>query len=155
MATKGCITRLQKEYKALQREPVPHLAAHPTSNLLEWHFVLEGAAGTDYEGGVYHGRLVFPPNYPFKPPSILMVTPNGRFATNTKLCLSITDYHPESWNPMWSVGTILTGLLSFMYDSQPTTGSITTSRGDKVRAAVSCCVGLACVCVRVCVCVCA
>lgn len=24
----------------------------------------------------------------------------------------------QSWNPMWSVGTILTGLLSFMYDTQ-------------------------------------
>jgi ubiquitin-conjugating enzyme E2 J2 len=105
------------------------------SNLLEWHFVLEGAKGTDFEGGLYHGKLVFPPNYPFKPPSISMLTPNGRFAVNTKLCLSITDYHPESWNPMWSVGTILTGLLSFMYDNQPTTGSITTSKAEKQRLA--------------------
>jgi ubiquitin-conjugating enzyme E2 J2 len=48
---------------------------------------------------------------------------------------SITDYHPESWNPMWSVGTILTGLLSFMYDSQPTTGSITTTKAEKVGCA--------------------
>eukprot|EP00878_Enallax_costatus_P035364 GHUV01039399.1.p1 GENE.GHUV01039399.1~~GHUV01039399.1.p1 ORF type:complete len:187 (+),score=93.06 GHUV01039399.1:482-1042(+) len=64
-----------------------------------------------------------------------MFTPNGRFAVNTKLCLSITDYHPESWNPMWSVGTILTGLLSFMYDKQPTTGSITTSTAEKQRLA--------------------
>ncbi|KAF6256057.1 ubiquitin-conjugating enzyme/RWD-like protein [Scenedesmus sp. NREL 46B-D3] len=135
-AQKGCVTRLQKEYKSLLREPVPHIQAHPVpSNLLEWHFVLEGAKGTDFEGGVYHGKLVFPPNYPFKPPSISMSTPNGRFAVNTKLCLSITDYHPESWNPMWSVGTILTGLLSFMYDNQPTTGSITTSKAEKQRLA--------------------
>jgi ubiquitin-conjugating enzyme E2 J2 len=105
------------------------------SNLLEWHFVLEGAKSTDFEGGIYHGKLVFPPNYPFKPPSISIFTPNGRFAVNTKLCLSITDYHPESWNPMWSVGTILTGLLSFMYDNQPTTGSITTSKAEKQRLA--------------------
>eukprot|EP00877_Chromochloris_zofingiensis_P000970 jgi/Chrzof1/10874/Cz05g15170.t1 len=118
------------------QEPVPHIQAHPTpSNLLEWHFVLEGAKATDFAGGLYHGKLVFPPTYPFKPPSISIFTPNGRFATNTKLCLSITDYHPESWNPMWSVGTILTGLLSFMYDNQPTTGSITTSKGEKERLA--------------------
>eukprot|EP00775_Hariotina_reticulata_P003615 gene3615-3879_t len=135
-AQRGCITRLQKEYKGLVREPVPHIQAHPVpSNLLEWHFVLEGAKGTDFEGGWYHGKLVFPPNYPFKPPSISIFTPNGRFAVNTKLCLSITDYHPESWNPMWSVGTILTGLLSFMYDNQPTTGSITTSKAEKHRLA--------------------
>jgi hypothetical protein len=73
---------------ATPQDPVPHLTAHPnSSNLLEWHFSLEGAAGTDFEGGVYHGRLVFPPTYPFKPPSIAMLTPNGRFAINTKLCL--------------------------------------------------------------------
>ncbi|GBF91382.1 ubiquitin-conjugating enzyme E2-like [Raphidocelis subcapitata] len=135
-ATKGCITRLQKEYKSLQREPVPHITAHPNpSNLLEWHFVLEGAAGSDYEGGVYHGRIVFPADYPFKPPSISMITPNGRFAVNTKLCLSISDFHPESWSPMWSTSTILTGLLSFMYDAAPTTGSVTTSKAEKQRLA--------------------
>jgi hypothetical protein len=87
------------------QEPVPHITAHPLpNNLLEWHFVLEGAADSEYAGGVYHGRLVFPAQYPFKPPSISLYTPTGRFAINTKLCLSITDYHPESWNPMWSVG---------------------------------------------------
>ena len=36
---------------------------------------------------MYWGRVTFPPQYPFKPPSIQMVTPTGRFATNTKLCL--------------------------------------------------------------------
>ncbi|KAG2485390.1 hypothetical protein HYH03_015876 [Edaphochlamys debaryana] len=133
---KQCVTRLQKEYKSLLKDPVPNITAHPSpSNLLEWHFVLEGTKGTEYEGGLYHGKLVFPSEYPFKPPSISLFTPNGRFATNTKLCLSMTDYHPESWNPMWSVGTILTGLLSFMYDTQATTGSITTSKQDKERMA--------------------
>jgi ubiquitin-conjugating enzyme E2 J2 len=82
------------------QEPVPHVTAHPTHNMLEWHFVLEGAKGTDFEGGCYHGKITFPPQYPFKPPSLSLFTPNGRFAVNTKLCLSMTDYHPESWNPM-------------------------------------------------------
>ena len=31
-----------------------------------------------------------------------------------RLCLSISDFHPDTWNPAWSVSTILTGLLSFM-----------------------------------------
>lgn len=57
---------------------------------------------------------MFPKEYPFKPPRIIMITPNGRFQTNTRLCLSISDFHPDTWNPAWSVSTILTGLLSFM-----------------------------------------
>ena len=78
------------------------------------HYVVAGPENSPYEGGYYHGKLVFPPQYPFKPPSIYMITPNGRFKCNTRLCLSISDFHPDTWNPAWSVSTILTGLLSFM-----------------------------------------
>ena len=45
--------------------------------------------------------------------------------------LSMSDFHPETWNPLWSVGTILTGLLSFMTETANTTGSITTTSEDK------------------------
>ena len=54
-----------------------------------------------------------------------------RFKTNMRLCLSISDYHPDSWNPAWSVSTILTGLLSFMIEKNPTMGSIETSEYEK------------------------
>lgn len=43
----------------------------------------------------------------------------------------------QSWNPLWSVGTILSGLLSFMYDTAHTTGSISSSKEDKRRLAGS------------------
>lgn len=32
---------------------------------------------------------------------IYILTPNGRFKTNTSLCLTITSFHPDSWNPSW------------------------------------------------------
>ena len=101
-------------------------------------YVLFGAAGSDYEGGVYHGKVVFPPQYPFKPPAITMCTPNGRFAVNTRLCLSMSDFHPETWNPLWSVASILTGLQSFFYGEEPTSGSVsTTSQQRRLLAADS------------------
>eukprot|EP00210_Caulerpa_lentillifera_P001714 g1647.t1 len=124
---KGCYVRLQREHRSLIREPVDNVTALPSpTNLLEWHFVIEGAKNTDFEGGYYHGKVLFTTEYPFRPPSIILLTPNGRFSTNLKICMSMTDYHPETWNPVWSVGTILTGLLSFLHDTQPTTGSITS-----------------------------
>lgn len=132
--TKACVTRLSKEYKALLRQPVPHISAHPLQgNITEWHFALEGPSGSPYEGGVYHGRVVFPPNFPFRAPSILMTTPSGRFAVGQKICMSMTDFHQESWNPLWSVSTLLLGLLSFMLEEQSTTGSISSSDEEKVR----------------------
>lgn len=60
-----------------------------------------------------------------------MVTPQGRFRCNTKLCLSMSDFHPETWNPLWSVSAVLTGLLSFMLGSEDTVGSIQTSTAEK------------------------
>lgn len=120
--------RLTKEYKAIQASPPPYLMAKPNEeNILEWHYIIIGPPNTPYENGQYHGILRFPSDYPFKPPAISMVTPNGRFSCNTRLCLSMSDYHPDTWNPAWSVSTILTGLLSFMTGNEDTTGSINTS----------------------------
>ncbi|MEW5316311.1 MAG: hypothetical protein WDW38_007690 [Sanguina aurantia] len=136
MSNKQCMTRLQKEYKTLLTEPVPGITAHPTEkSLLEWHYVLQGPVGSEYEGGVYHGKLVFPAKYPFAGPAISMCTPSGRFTPNAKLCLSMSDFHPESWNPMWSCGSILNGLLSFMLDSVSTTGSMASSPAEKAQLA--------------------
>ncbi|KAL2457378.1 Ubiquitin-conjugating enzyme E2 34 [Forsythia ovata] len=136
MTEKACVKRLQKDYRAICKEPVPNVVARPLPNdILEWHYVLEGSKGTPYAGGCYHGKIIFPTEYPFKPPGISMITPSGRFKPQKKLCLSISDYHPESWNPMWCVSTILTGLLSFMMDSNPTSGSVTTTIEEKKRLA--------------------
>lgn len=124
--------RLKQDYIRIMKDPVPYVKAHPLpQNMLEWHFAVLGPEETPYEGGVYHGKLVFPSDYPFKPPSIYMITPNGRFRCNTRLCLSMSDFHPDTWNPAWSVATILTGLLSFMVEKNPTLGSIETSEYEK------------------------
>ena len=47
-------------------------------NLFEWHFTIRGPPGTDYEGGRYHGRILLPPEYPMKPPSIVILTVSER-----------------------------------------------------------------------------
>lgn len=52
-----------------------------------------------FAGGVYHGKLVLPPTYPFAPPEVYMLTPSGRFETNKKICLSISNFHPLSFLP--------------------------------------------------------
>ncbi|XP_026464100.1 ubiquitin-conjugating enzyme E2 J2-like [Ctenocephalides felis] len=128
--------RLKQDYLRLKKDPVPYVTAEPVpNNILEWHYVVEGPEGSPYHGGLYHGKLVFPREFPFKPPSIYMITPNGRFKCNTRLCLSISDFHPDTWNPAWSVSTILTGLLSFMLETSPTLGSYETSTFEKKQLA--------------------
>lgn len=60
-----------------------------------------------------------------------MHTPSGRFQPSTRLCLSISDFHPKSFNPAWEVSTILIGLLSFMTSDEMTTGSVSTTAAEK------------------------
>ena len=66
-----------------------------------------------------------------KPPGIIMITPSGRFEPHKRICLSISDYHPETWNPIWNTETILTALTSFMNSDERTTGCVITSDSQK------------------------
>jgi ubiquitin-conjugating enzyme E2 J2 len=78
--TSICLNRLKKELKEIKKNPVENIRTSPKeTNLLEWHYVIEGPKGSPYEGGFYHGLLTFPKEYPHKPPSIQIYTPNGRF----------------------------------------------------------------------------
>ena len=123
--SKGAAQRLRIDLKRFNDDPTPLFLARPIeSNILEWRFVMQGAPDTPYAGGYYHGKLIFPTDYPWKPPSVMMITPSGRFKTNTRICLSISDFHPESWCPSYTVGTILTGLISFFNSEESTVGSI-------------------------------
>ena len=84
------ITRLRKELRELKKNPVLNIQALPKeNNILEWHYVIEGAKGSPFEGGWYHGVVLFPKEYPYKPPSITMITPNGRFKVESAM-MSIT-----------------------------------------------------------------
>ncbi|VUC37861.1 unnamed protein product [Clonostachys rosea] len=136
MASQTAVKRLNREYLTIQANPPPYITAHPSqSNILEWHYVLTGPENTPYHNGQYWGTLVFPPNYPFAPPAIRMKTPSGRFQPSTRLCLSISDFHPRSFNPAWEVSTILNALLSFMTGDDITTGSINASRVEREHLA--------------------
>ncbi|KAJ7483453.1 UBC-like protein [Mycena latifolia] len=132
MASKAAYKRLTKEYVTMQREPPPFVWAAPDEkNILTWNFLIRGPADSPFAGGEYHGVLQFPAEYPFKPPGIKMLTPSGRFHPDKKICFSMSDFHPGTWNPAWSVATILTGLLSFMLSDEMTTGSVTSTEAHK------------------------
>ncbi|XP_066171232.1 ubiquitin-conjugating enzyme E2 J1 isoform X3 [Sylvia atricapilla] len=108
------VKRLMKEAAEL-KDPTDHYHAHPLEdNLFEWHFTVRGPPDSDFDGGIYHGRIVLPPEYPMKPPSIILLTANGRFEVGKKICLSISGHHPETWQPSWSIRTALLAIIGFM-----------------------------------------
>ena len=131
------VQRLQKELKLLNREPLPGIVARPNpKNLLEWHHVLTGDEASDHAGGSFHGKVTFPSQYPFRPPDVVMVTPSGRFAPNTRICMSMTSFHPELEPDVERVvhprGTPILLLRIHRHHR-----SVTTSRAEKRRLAAA------------------
>ena len=109
------VKRILREMREMAEDASPAFHAEAVEeDIFEWHFAILGAEDSEFEGGIYHGRVLLPPEYPFKPPSFVLLTPSGRFETNTKICLSITQHHPEHWQPSWSVRTALTAVRAFM-----------------------------------------
>ncbi|CAH8864065.1 unnamed protein product [Trichobilharzia szidati] len=108
------VKRLMKEAQELSEPTELYFAKPLEDNLFEWHFTIRGPEESDFHGGIYHGRILLPSEYPMKPPNIVLLTPNGRFEINRKICLSISGYHPESWRPSWSIRTALLAIIGFM-----------------------------------------
>uniref|UniRef100_A0A7S1Q484 UBC core domain-containing protein n=1 Tax=Neobodo designis TaxID=312471 RepID=A0A7S1Q484_NEODS len=107
--------RLMREAQQMAKNPVREFVAYPLeNNLLEWHFTMRGPENSPYAEGLYHGRVMVPNNYPFAPPDVVLITPNGRFELERKICLSISSYHPENWQSTWGIATVLTALRDFM-----------------------------------------
>lgn len=131
------VRRLLREAKEMVDNPSPYCYATPLEdNLFEWHFVIAGPEDTEFHGGLYHGRIILPADYPLKPPSIIVMTPNGRFETNKRICLSISGYHPETWLPSWSIRTALLALVGFMpTPAQGAIGSLSYSADERKRLA--------------------
>lgn len=67
-------------------------------DLFKWRLCFQGPPGTSYEGGIYSAKLVFPEDFPYKPPKMTftseMFHPNSKnnviiVFPNGDVCISI------------------------------------------------------------------
>jgi len=131
------VKRILKELRELHKTKSTLFVADPLEdNIFEWHFTMRAPKNTDFEGGVYHGKIILPSEYPLKPPDIIFLTPNGRFEVGKKICLTISSHHAETWRPSWSVRTVILAIIGFF----PTRGdgaiaSLDWPKQERVRLA--------------------
>ncbi|GAA5883771.1 hypothetical protein JCM3774_005668, partial [Rhodotorula dairenensis] len=53
------VRRLLQEAQELERDDCPDYAAAPLEDdIFSWHFTVRGPKSSDFDGGIYHGRLV-------------------------------------------------------------------------------------------------
>ncbi|SPO27233.1 probable UBC6 - E2 ubiquitin-conjugating enzyme [Ustilago trichophora] len=111
----SAIKRILSEARELASDSSDLYTAAPLEdNIFEWHFTLRGPANTEFASGLYHGRILLPAEYPMRPPNLMLLTPNGRWELNKKICLTFTGFHEEMWQPAWGIRTALLGLQTFM-----------------------------------------
>ena len=116
--------RMLAEVRRIRSAPPEGIALFPhEENLLEWEYCFEGGAGTPYSGGVYHGTLRFPVEYPYKAPTVNMSTPSGRFVPGQSICINgITAWHQDTWSEATSVEAVAIGVQSFFHDNDNASG---------------------------------
>lgn len=120
MAAKA-LQRLTKEIDLLNKKPVQGFTLNipDPSNIFNLEFVMEGPAGTPYEGGKFKIAFVFPEDYPFKAPNVAFQTkiyhPNVD-QNDGVACLPII--HPN-WKPATKISQVLESIIDMVKNPNP------------------------------------
>lgn len=124
-AQKSTIQFLKSELMRLMLEPASNYTLKPTeSDILTWYFLIHGDSDTDYKNGCYMGVLYLPPDFPYSPPEVQMISPTGKFELRSPICMTNTAFYPLKWQPSWSLSNFMTGLISFLYSGDTGAGCL-------------------------------
>ena len=114
------IKRLQRELAEIEKDtPVNCSAGLVTpDDLFTWQATIIGPTETPYEGGMFNLVILFPTDYPFKPPKISFTTriyhPN--INSTGGICLDILK---DQWSPALSITKVLLSICSLLSDPNP------------------------------------
>jgi ubiquitin-conjugating enzyme E2 D len=111
--------RLTREIEDLVKNPPSNCSAQPyEDNLYHWKAQLFGPEGTPYYGGVYHLNILFPCDYPFKPPKINFETKvyHPNINSTGSICLDILK---DKWSPALTISKVLISITSLLNDPNP------------------------------------
>ncbi len=108
--------RLNYEFRDLALHPVERFTVHryPVKPL-KWHIVYVGRAGTPFEGGEYHGDIIFKNEFPVNPPLVRFNTYNGRLFRGDKVAVISARW----WNSSMSVRQVLETIESIFEFGTP------------------------------------
>lgn len=112
-------SRIKRELQNLLKDPPCNCSAGPEDDdLFNWTATLMGPTGSVYEGGVFKLSIIFPSNYPFKPPRVKFVTSIYHMNINSSggICLDILK---ENWSPALTISKVLLSISSLLTDPNP------------------------------------
>jgi len=121
---------LRKQLAELNKNPVEGFSAGliDDDDIYRWEVLIIGPPDTLYEGGFFKCHLLFPREYPLKPPVLRCLTEmwHPNIDKEGKVCISILhepgddrfgyEKASERWLPIHTVETILISVISMLAD---------------------------------------
>ncbi len=111
--------RIRKELDNIKNDPPVNCSAGPDNDdIFNWSATVIGPSGSPYEGGVFYLNIVFPQNYPFKPPKITFVTKvyHPNINSSGGICLDILK---DQWSPALTIDKVLLSICSLLTNPNP------------------------------------
>lgn len=120
----SALRRLKKEFKEFLDDSPFNCSGGPKTDELdkldyyEWNATITGPQHSPYENGIFNLNITFPPNYPYKPPNIIFLTPiyHPNISKNGDICLDILK---DQWSPALTITKVLLSICSLLTDPNP------------------------------------
>ena len=113
------LKRIGKELQELGRDPPANCSAGPVADdHYHWTGTIMGPPDSPYQGGIFFLDIIFPNDYPFKPPKITFVTKiyHPNINGNGSICLDILK---NNWSPALTISKVLLSISSLLCDPNP------------------------------------
>jgi len=109
------IKRIRKELTDFQQNPPKYctlgeLKGGDAGDPTHWDVTLIGPDDTPYSGGIFLIDVDFPPEYPFKPPSIVFKTPIYHMNIDKRGKTEL-DILRDNWSPALTISTCLQAII--------------------------------------------
>ena len=113
------LKRINKELSNLQKDPPTNCSAGPINvDLFKWQATIIGPTDSPFSGGIFFLEIIFPYEYPFKPPKCRFITKiyHPNINSNGGICLDILK---NNWSPALTISKVLLSICSLLTDPNP------------------------------------
>ena len=107
-------SRIQKEIKSFLSNPPLNCELVVGSNIRTWVVNMKGLDGTIYAGEQFKLKMVFPKDYPSKPPSVFFLKPTPKHVhvySNGDICLNLLG---KDWRPSMTAELLVVSIQSML-----------------------------------------
>ena len=108
----GVLRRLQAQKRDLTMKPIDGVTiSWPDNNVRKWLVQIYGPTGSLYENDIFDVQIIFGPDYPEKPPRLIMNTPivHPNVDTNGAVCIDVLR---SQYNKVVTVRQIIEGIIN-------------------------------------------